>query len=744
VTTTHHPNVERVPLSHGKHEGEIAGRRPFAERYRAALADPDVRGGLIPFQEAWRLNRDARIAEVEAIAGEQFDALRKSVAAAKDTVRADYAGYLAQFRAKAEAAGAVVYEARTAEDANTYIETLLRERGVDLMVKGKSMVSEEVLLNKHLEAAGIECVETDLGEWLIQLGDDRPSHLVMPAIHMRRQRVAQLLSEVTGTPLDPDDIPTMVKVARTGLRDYFLRAGAGLTGANCLIAESGTIMIVTNEGNQGLSSTLPLLHIVTASVDKMVPTFEDAIRLDRLLPRSATGQSITTYTSFISGPMPGHEMHIVLIDNGRSEMAAQHDVAEALRCIRCGACANVCPAYAIVGGHAFGHVYTGAIGLVTTPFHHGLEAAAGPQSLCLSCGACAEVCPVDIPLPDQILAVRRRVHESGRTPLVRRLGMRAFASKRLFGLGVTLAAVAALPFRRGTFTRPPWIPAKHRWRTPPSIPLRPARSRPELRAGIEATTIASTTSTSKTKRVSLLIQCVTDRLLPQVAVDTVAVLRATGAEVAVPPSQHCCGLPAFDAGNWATARKLAKATIETFEGRGDVVTPAPSCAAALRFYYEELFADDPAWLARARALAPHVYDLASYLDVQGGVFEGPSGVSEAVAVHHFCQSATRLKAGDRVDRLVSACGADARTVEGGMCCGFGGLTSLTAPEMSQHILRRKLDAAESTGAPVLVTDNPGCLLHLRGGADAAGSPMRVMHLAEYLATRLPGRVRSKN
>jgi L-lactate dehydrogenase complex protein LldF len=709
--------------------GEVAGRAPFGERYRAALADPDVRGGLIPFQEAWRATRDARIAEVEAITGDDFDTLRGELAAIKDAVRRDLPAYVARFRAAAEAAGAVVYEARTSADANTYIERLLRERGIDLVVKGKSMVSEELFLNEHLEAAGIRAVETDLGEWLIQLGHDHPSHLVMPAIHIRRQRAARILTEGTGIDLDPDDIPAMVRAARTGLRADFIRAGAGLTGANALIAESGTVMIVTNEGNQGLSSSLPPLHIITASADKIVPTFEDAMRQVRLLARSATGQSITTYTSFLTGPTEGHELHIVLVDNGRTKMAAQPEEAEALRCIRCGACANVCPAYAVVGGHAFGHVYTGPIGLITTAFHHGLDAAAGPQSLCLSCGACATVCPVDIPLPDQILSVRRRVTESGRTSRLRRLALRAYASRRLFAAGVGIAGVVTTPFRRGRFTRLPWLPAKFRWRTPPSIPVRPARSRSELRGASDA---------GGTRRASLLIQCITDRLLPEVAVGAVRVLRASGVEVDVPRAQHCCGLPAFDGGDWEIARRLARATIEAFEGTGDVVTPAPSCAAAIRYDYEHLFTDDPEWLERARALAARTYDLAAYLD-------GPAppnadaftASDEAVAVHRFCQSQTRMGAGDRVDRLLSGlCGVDARPIEGGVCCGFGGQTSMVAPEMSELVLERKLGAAGETGADVIVTDNPGCLIHLRGGADAKRMPFRVMHLAEYLASRL--------
>ena len=227
----------------------------------------------------------------------------------------------------------------------------------------------------------------------------------MPAIHLRRQQVAALLGRVLGREFDGDDIPAMVRSARTALRERFLAAGMGITGGNALIAESGSIMLVTNEGNGQLSLSLPPLHVAIVGVEKIVPDFETAIAQVRLLARSATGQSISTYPTFITGPTPGHELHIVLLDNGRRAMAADPEFSAALRCIRCGACANVCPPYQIVGGQAFGHIYTGPIGLVATPFHHGLDAAAGPQSLCLSCGACATVCPVAIPLPRQIIAV---------------------------------------------------------------------------------------------------------------------------------------------------------------------------------------------------------------------------------------------------------------------------------------------------------------------------------------------------
>ena len=719
--------------------------RPFEERYRTALGDGHVRNALLGFQRSWRETRDAQIVELEAITGRSFEQLSAELAAVKDRVLADLPGYVAAFRTAAEAAGAVVVEVGSAAEANEYVTALCRDRGIELVVKGKSMVSEEIGLNEHLADAGIEAVETDLGEWILQLAGDRPSHLVMPAIHRSRQQVAEVLGRELGIDLDPDDIPAMVRSARPALRDRFLRAGMGVSGANALIAESGTIMLVTNEGNGQLATSLPPIHVATVGIEKIVPTFADAMQQVRLLARSATAQPISTYTTFITGPTPGHELHIVLLDNGRARMAADTEFQSALRCIRCGACANVCPAYQVVGGHVFGHVYTGPIGLVNTLFHHGIEAAGGPQSLCLSCGACETVCPVAIPLPAQILEVRRRVVDALGMPWWKRLAIRAYASRRIVGVASRLLALAALPLRSGRFTRLPFPRRYMAWRTPPAIPLRPARSRAELSA--PARPLAQTEASGR--RVMLFLQCVADRLAPEIAVATATLLRASGCEVVVPPDQHCCGLPAFDAGDWETARRMARDTIVALESTDDVVTPAPSCVAMMLHEYERLFRDEPAWQERARRLAGRVHDVTSYLAGPARLPDGAlaAGDRSPVTVDRFCQGAYRLGRGGQVEELVERlCGVEVVPLpEREVCCGFGGSTSFSAPELSAGVLERKIanvtSIVASTGVRTLLSDNPGCVLHLRGGADAVGLDVRVLHIAEYLAERLPERDR---
>jgi Fe-S oxidoreductase len=488
------------------------------------------------------------------------------------------------------------------------------------------------------------------------------------------------------------------------------------------------------------------VHIVLAGWEKLVPTWEDATAQIRLLARSGTAQDITVYTTFITGPdHPDRELHIVIVDNGRSAMAADPDFSEALRCIRCAACADVCPPYQVVGGHAFGYVYSGAIGLVNTSFHHGLEAAAGPQSLCFSCNACATVCPVSIPLPRLILDVRRRVAERFGLRLRTRLAMAVWSRPRLFRAALSLARWIQTPFVRGKQLRL-WLPKALRWRTPPALAARPARamligrdlaverSAPLVQSGAHGLTVA------------YFIQCVTDGFTPEQATAAVKILRACGARVVVPEAQHCCGLPALDAGDPATARAMARQTIATLEAcHADwIVTAAASCAIAIMHDYGELLRDEAGWRQRAGALAARTLDLVSFMErvvkLPAGTLAGPQG-TDCLTYHGFCQSANVLGINGSAARLLrEVCGLEVRELpEGEVCCGFGGSTSMEHPEVAREIVARKLDNVAQTEATVLVTDNPGCLLHLRGAADARGMRLRLAHVAEILAERLDQR-----
>ena len=714
---------------------------PFGERYRRALADPRLKRNLLAFQRAWRLTRDAAFTRLETEApalgasGMSFAETKARLVAAKDSVLDDPAAARARFERAFSARGGVVHDARTADDARAIVLRLLQERGVTLFAKGKSMVAEEVFLNHHLEDAGIRVVETDLGEWIIQLAHETPSHMVMPAIHKSRQQVATLFEAETHRAVDPDDIGEMVRLARTELRQVFLTAGAGMIGANALIEDTGTVMLVTNEGNGDLVSTLPKTLIVIAGWEKLVPTFADATSQLRLLARSATAQEITTYTSFITGVDGDREIHLVLVDNGRTELHADPGFRDVLRCIRCAACADVCPSYQVVGGHVFGYVYSGPIGLVNTAAHHGLENAAGPQSLCVSCNACATICPVDIPLPQQILRVRAQVVEANGLPLAKRVAFAIWSRPRVFDAVMRAASVLQRPLRRGAFLRVPLPPAL-RWRSVPALATRPARDSLLGRAFEPRVDGPWASSKARGLTVAYFLQCITDRFAPEQARAAIDVLRACGARVVVPAGQHCCGLPPLDAGDRATARRMAKQTIEVLEAvQADwIVSAGASCAIAIAHDYAELLAGEPHWQARAQRIAERTLDLLSFVDRVADPPQLPLRADAAtVTVHSFCQTTNVMGSGDAGRRLLERAGIAVRELpEAGVCCGFGGSTSLDHPALAQQIAHRKLENVRATGAAVLVTDNPGCLLHLRGAANVAHDRFVVRHVVEVM------------
>jgi L-lactate dehydrogenase complex protein LldF len=767
-------NYKATPLQQVVGE-ETANRiqedQPFEERLEQALTDENMHRALERFAPSWRATRGTVFAAEEADYGSDysFAHMRATLRQAKDYAIEHQAELIAQFKTQAEAAGAVIYEARTAEDANRYIYELCQRKGIDLVVKSKTMVSEETELNHYLETRSIKAVETDLGEWVAQLAHERPSHMVMPIIHKTRQQVGAILTEALGREISREDVAEQVAVIRVEHRKSFLHAGMGISGANALIAESGTVMMLTNEGNGRLVTSLPPVHVVMAGYDKLIGTFAEAMTQLRLLARSATAQQITSYTTFITGPAtPDKEMHIVLVDNGRSEMRADPHFKEALRCIRCAACANICPAYQQVGGHAFGYIYSGAIGLVVTPFHHGLEADAGPQSLCVSCNACETVCPVEIPLPSLILDVRSRVVEAKGLPWLKKVIFGVMARPRLFDMAVRFFSIAQFPVTRGStyirtrslsiFGKLPGVSVISnlaRWRSLPAFAVKPLRDRvTEQLSENTGDAVSQVYEKYAGITVCYFAGCMIDRLFPEMGEAAIKVLNACGVQVTFPQQQNCCGLIALNSGDRADCIKMARQTIVMLEqslaeSNADYIVGATtSCVVTLTRDYIRIFEDlqQQGWLRRAQTLAEKVIDFASFVDrvllANGTVLpvrNGGSKVDDVVVTYHdSCQSINCLGLRSEARHIIQdALGLEFREMpQSDVCCGFGGTTSIEHGEMSERIMNNKLDNAESTGATVLVTDNPGCLMHLRGGVDAGGRKMRVLHLAQLIAERL--------
>ncbi len=415
-------------------------------RAAASLRDEKLQRGLGMIRLKAVVNRARAVAEFG-----EFEALREAGRAIRDRALADLDLWLERFEREATARGAVVHWAETAAEACRIVVDLARRNGIAAVAKSKSMVSEEIGLNDALAEAGIEPVETDLGEYILQINDaEPPSHIVMPVIHKTADDIADLFQAKHGTPRKTDPAALTLE-ARQILRPRFLSAGMGVSGANFIVAETGSTLIVTNEGNGRLCTTLPRIHVALTGIEKVVPTLEDATTLLRLLPRSATGQAITNYVSVHTGPKEEgesdgpREFHIVLVDNGRSRLLAG-ELREILRCIRCGACMNHCPVYQAVGGHAYGWVYPGPMGNVLTPSYVGLENAVYLPDAATLCNQCGVVCPVKIPLPDLMRKLREEAVARRLKPFSERaaLALWAWLARRpaLYGLGARLAARA--------------------------------------------------------------------------------------------------------------------------------------------------------------------------------------------------------------------------------------------------------------------------------------------------------------
>jgi L-lactate dehydrogenase complex protein LldF len=448
----------------------------FKDNARAALADTQLQRALskgLGFVERRRLAAE-RLPE--------FDALRDAARDIKNHTLAHLDLYLEAYEARVTAAGGKLHYAVTAEEARAIVLDICRNVSAKTVTKGKTMIAEEIGLNDFLEANGIQPVETDLGEYIIQIRHEMPSHIIAPAIHLNKDQVEADFRRVhTHLPKDRNlaEPATLLAEARGVLRERFLAADVGITGANFLVAETGTSIIVTNEGNGDLTQTLPKVHIVLATIEKLVPTLEDASTLLRVLARSATGQDMSVYTTLSTGPRRPDDpdgpsdYHVVILDNGRSSMLGG-EFADILRCIRCGACMNYCPVFNAIGGHAYGWVYPGPMGAVLTPALIGVDQGGHLPNASMFCGRCEEVCPVRIPLPRMMRAWREREFERHLSPATVRGGLKfwAFFAKRpaLYGLATALASRVLWLFGRsaGRFRRLPFATGWTRHRDLPA------------------------------------------------------------------------------------------------------------------------------------------------------------------------------------------------------------------------------------------------------------------------------------
>ena len=435
----------------------------FPAAARRGLADAQLRANLRDATDTIRAKRAGVVAELP-----DWEELRDAGRSIKQDVLANLGPYLTQFESAVEAAGGMVHWARDAAEANAIVVQVAQAHGATEVAKMKSLTTDEIELNTALGEAGIHALETDFAELILQLDDDWPSHILVPAIHRNRREIRDLFARTIAPDIGSDDPAALAEASRVYLRERFLHAQVGVSGANFGVAESGTVCIVESEGNGRMCTTLPPVLVTILGIEKLVPRLEDLEIFLQLLPRSSTGERMNPYTSLWTGVTEGdgpQEFHVILLDNGRTNVLRDERGREALHCIRCSACLNVCPVYTRTGGHAYGSVYPGPIGAILTPQLIGIENASSLPFASSLCGACYEVCPVKIDIPSVLLHLRAKAVSAG-APRSERLAMRAarfvFGSSRRLRIAQRLGRVVQRPFlRSGVLRRLP--PPLSRW-----------------------------------------------------------------------------------------------------------------------------------------------------------------------------------------------------------------------------------------------------------------------------------------
>ncbi len=676
-----------------------------------------------------------KVSKANAYAGYNFDELRAEVNEIKEISKEKALTLFEEFKKNAEKSGAYVFQATDANQACKYIQSVCEKHNAEYVVKSKSMTSEEIKLNDYLEKRNIKPVETDLGEWILQLAGEHPSHMVLPAIHKTRGQVAEIFSEYTGDPVDKDDIEGMVKIARKSLRDYYFKAKVGITGANIAVASTGAIATLTNEGNARLSNTVPPVHIVLLGYEKLVEDFDKAMKIVRVLPRSATGQTITTYVTWVKGQNPSFqsedgkkEIHFVFLDNGRLSFFDHPLMNEALKCIRCGSCANVCPAYEMIGGHVFGHIYTGAIGLIMTALFHGSENAKDILKLCIGCKSCSNNCPSGIDLQRIIFDLKAAMGDKyGINPVKKAVFSNVLPNPTVFKSLISVGRLVQKPLLDDngcSLKKIPLMPKDKDFRKLPAIAEKSfSESFRKLRLS----------NKSSKKKVFFYQGCAIEYFYPEMGLTMCRILDKAGFGVDIPDKSVCCGLPAIASGDRKSADKSIFKNIPYMknpETYSHYLTLCPSCGIAVKENFPEYTVNNPDLFKKADKIKDKVISFGEFLENENIKFK--IAENKKVTYHSPCHlkrgmdySAENLLKNILGDNFIEMTDSD-------VCCGFGGSYSIDFAEISSGILDKKLHNIKETGADIVVTDCPGCVMQIKGGADKNDMGIEVIHLSEFI------------
>jgi iron-sulfur cluster protein len=628
-----------------------------------------------------------------------------------------------RFSAEATKAGAQVHKASTPQEALDIILRIAQEKKARLIVKSKSMVSEEINLNDFLEKNGFEVVETDLGEWIVQLAKERPSHITAPALHKTKEEIAELLSRQLGRPV-PAEAKEIVRLAREEMRRYFTRADIGISGANLAVAESGTLAIISNEGNARLVTTLPPVHIAVVTTEKFVENLEEATTLIKTLTIASSGRKITAYVSFITGPSfttdiekerivgvhgPG-EVHIIILDNGRLDLAKNEDFEEILYCLKCGGCMLVCPVFQSVGGHVFGGpVYPGGIGTLLTAVTRSLQESFKTLDFCADCKKCEDFCPVSIPTGNLILKIK-----SAKGPGLSEKGISGlFRNTTLAESGAGVLAVLQKLWQKDGYLR--------------SLPFSWARGKRLLALKLQKEKTRKETTGSK---VYFFQGCLVKYFFPEIRQSVEKALTHFGFDVVVPPGQGCCGAPSLHLGDQEAVRELARQNLTSFEKENPdfILTICPTGHSLLKNLYPEID-------QRAARWRDKIFDFTAFM-VDRGYLPGPKVTPEKTKLyyHYPCHYLNDLKLGDEPAKLLRSAGFQLSAAsEPPTCCGFCGVFSFKNPEISAHLWKNKKKEILESQAFLVATDCPGCLFQLRSGLKKEAVTVQVFHTAELLA-----------
>ena len=710
---------------------EHKNMKEYHGQIREALDDAFLRKTLDKFAVDYKANR-ARIFQ-----GWDVPELIKDVADIKDNAAQHMMELYEQFKKEAEKRGVHVHLASDAAEANRIIARIGKDHNCKTVIKSKSMTAEEIHLNPALEREGFRVVETDLGEWIIQNRNEGPSHMVMPAIHLSRYQVADLFSEITKKQQDREDVQKMVKVARKELRAEYVNADMGISGANFAVADTGLIGTVTNEGNLRLVTTLPRVHVVLAGLEKLIPTVADALRCIQVLPRNATAQAITSYVTWIAGanecevgPNGKKEMHIVFLDNGRSKIVKDPAFKDILRCVRCGACANVCPVYRLIGGHKMGYVYIGAVGLALTYLYHGADKARSLVQNCIGCESCNNVCSAGIDLAGIIRDIRSRlIKDEGNNAAGGVMSIVMKDRKRFHNLlKFVKFSQAPLTTKGGRFIR--HLPeiltgGDQTFRQLPALAPKSFRQ-------LFKTVVKNPAQPKYT--VGLFSGCAQDFIYPEQLVAGVRVLNKLGVAVEFPEAQSCCGLPLEMMGQRAASLEVSAQNVQGFDAGKyhAIITLCASCAGHLQHSYPKLLKGTADEFA-ANIFAKKVVNFTDYVyknfDLKPEDFKP---TTDKVCYHAPCHMRNNGIL-EQPRALLSMAANYTPAVEEDTCCGFGGTFSVKFPELSAEMGRKKVANGEASGAEIMVTDCPGCIMQLRGVATANDSKLKLEHMAELLA-----------